>query len=220
MATFIDESGDTGLVGTGALPYFRLAAAWVADDAVEQFRESVRIIRQQFRLKPDHEFKFARTHNEPDHRHAFFRAAMANGFRFAACAIDKTVGEWRSADAPCIHWACATSIASCLRDTYRAAEAAMPLRKGKPQLLHELVVVDQNQDANYLGALKQAFRGLQSVVRQNVSLVGKVKFRGSGSDELIQLADMTCGAVGASLEGNGIWYQQVVAHCVGLIVLP
>ena len=71
----------------------------------------------------------------------------------------------------------------------------------------DLVVVDNNQDHKFLGIIKQKFRELRSRVHPGAPLVGKVKFRGSGPEELIQLADMVCGAVGDFLEGDPTYYQ-------------
>ena len=44
MPTFIDESGDTGIVAHGGKPYFRLAAVWLPDP--DAFREAVRLLRR------------------------------------------------------------------------------------------------------------------------------------------------------------------------------
>jgi hypothetical protein len=220
MPTFIDESGDTGR-GSGSLPFFRLAAVWVPCLAVaDGFREAVGRMRSRFGLKAAHEFKFGWTHGKPEHREAFFGAALDTDFRFAACAIDKTAGDWRSADARAIHWACAVALASSLRATYQAAEAILPPRNGRPRFLHELVIVDDNQDGAFLAALDRALGGLRSAQSPDVPLVGKVKFGGSGPDVMIQLADMVCGAVGAHITGDGMWYRMIESRCVGLTYLP
>ncbi len=52
------------------------------------------------------------------------------------------------------------------------------------------------------------------------SLVGKVKFRGSGPDELIQLADMVCGAVAAHLDGESTWYRLIASRDLGITRIP
>gem|GEM_PF-3129152 len=49
---------------------------------------------------------------------------------------------------------------------------------------------------------------------------GKVKFRGSGPEELIQLADMVCGAVGDFLEGDPSYYQIISAQDLGITRIP
>jgi hypothetical protein len=49
-------------------------------------------------------------------------------------------------------------LASYLRDSYLAAEALKGFKKGgEPDLLEELVVVDDNQDKEFLAAIKVCF---------------------------------------------------------------
>jgi hypothetical protein len=70
--------------------------------------------------------------------------------------------------------------------------------------------VDRNEDASYLRIIKQQFRGLRSRHRPGSSMIGKVCFRDSSSHEMIQLADMICGAVGLKVErGEATWYECV-----------
>jgi hypothetical protein len=83
-----------------------------------------------------------------------------------------------------------------------------------------LVVVDDNQDQEFLAILKRKFRELASGCRAGASLVGKVKFRGSGPIELIQLADMVCGAVAAHLDGESTCYRLIFARDLGITRIP
>jgi hypothetical protein len=222
MPTFIDESGDTGH-SPGSLPFFRLVAVWVPTHGdAEHFREAVRSLRLAHGLKSSHEFKFVWTHDHPEYRRAFFQAALATPFQFAACAIDKTAPAWRAAPPATLHWAATVCLAASLRPVYQEAERSLPPRSGKPALLHDLVIVDDNHDRDFLKAVTSAFRGLRSDQQPSASVVGKVKFRGSGPDEMIQLADMLCGAVGASIsvDGDPTWFRMIEERCAGLHTLP
>ncbi len=144
---------------------------------------------------------------------------MRHAFRFAVASLDKRGENWRGADRGAIHWACAVSLAATLRPTYRAEEDARAAG-GRGHPLNELVVVDNNQDREFLAVIKRKFRELASVRRPGRPLVGKVKFRGSGPDELIQLADMVCGAVGAYLDGEGAWYRLIASRDLGITRIP
>ena len=119
-----------------------------------------------------------------------------------------------------IHWACAVSLAASLRSAYRAEEARRVAVTGANQPLHELVILDDNRDRAFLAVVRQKFRELHSGVRPGASLVGKVKFRGSGPEELIQLADMVCGAVGAYLDGEAMCYNIIAANGLGTARIP
>ena len=54
------------------------------------------------------------------------------------------------------------------------------------------MIVDDNQDRDFLAVIKKKFRELGSLHTPRLVMVGDVRFRGSAPDELIQLADMVC----------------------------
>lgn len=212
MPTFIDESGDTGLNPDPANCHFRLAAVWVpSHDVAESFRASVRKAREQLGLRRDYEFKFSKTWSHPEYRSAFFGAAMEHEFRFAVSSLDKRQEQWRTASKEEFHWASTVYIASCLRSTYLAAQASLAA-SGSRSPLKDLVVVDDNKDGAFLDSVKLAFRGLGSACDPKQFLIGKVRFRGSEPDELIQLVDMVCGAFGAHEDGESRWYRSIAAR--------
>ena len=93
-----------------------------------------------------------------------------------------------------------SDLAATLRPTYCRAE------ENHGALLKEPVVVDDNRDGKFLTVIKRQFRGLKSPMRPEASLVGKVEFRNSSSDEMLQLVDMICGAFG---DDNRVWYTQI-----------
>ena len=205
MPTFIDESGDTGSIAEGGTPYFRLAAVWVPtiDDA-NRFREKIQRLRIELELPHSFEFKFAKTHRNPEWRKAFFSAALSQEFRFAVSSIDKNENDWAASSRHEQHWACATDLSVALRVVYHQAEQEKGLS------LKEMIVVDDNSDREFLTIIKRQFRGLRSKRQPGSSMIGQVLFRNSLSDELLQLADMVCGAVGAMIDGNGNdWYNQI-----------
>lgn len=213
MPTFIDESGDTGH-GLGAKSYFRLAAVWLPSiDDAEAFRESIRKLRRDLGRKQSYEFKFAKTGDYPDRRRRFFETALQAPFRFAVSSIDKTAPYWRTAPSHEQHWAAATAISVDMCRVYHEAE-----RPERP--LREPVFVDQNNDRRFLDAIKTAFQSLHSQLHPGVSLVVTPKFRKSHADEVMQLADMVCGAVGASFENDNRWLDMIITKCQGITPIP
>jgi hypothetical protein len=215
MPTFIDESGETGQIS----PHFRLAAVWLPTHAaVETYRASIRQFQQHVGLQ-EYEFRFSRT-SHPERRADYFTVAMGHPFRFAVASVDKRQPEWRAAGGPIIHWACIVSLAASLRRVYLEEEARRVIAVGGNHPLIELVVVDDNRDGKFLALVKKKFREMHSGVRAGSPLVGKVKFRGSGPDELIQLADMVCGAVGAYLDGDATWYNMICTNDLGITRIP
>lgn len=209
MPTFIDESGDTGPCADAAHCYFRLAAVWVpTHDEAEAIRAAIRGVRTTLGLRSDYEFKFSMTWRHHDWREAFFRAALEQEFRFGFVSIDKNHQEWRESDKQTIHWATATNLAATLRPTYLATHLNR-VQNGGTGPLKELVVIDDNEDTRFRETVAQQFRGLGKACDPELFLVGKVIFRGSHQEELIQLADMVCGASGANLDGEDVWYRMI-----------
>ena len=111
--------------------------------------------------------------------------------------------------------ATATHLAESLCGTYHDAEDAQPER-----LLKEPILVDNNGNRNFLAAIRDAFRGLRSKRHPGISMVKTPRFRDSRPDEVMQLADMVCGAAGASLQGKLQWYELIKGRCVRLTLLP
>ena len=219
MPTFIDESGDTGWK-PGSLPYFRLGAVWLpTKEVVEACRKSIRAARKKLGLPENFEFKSTSTKGHPERRHEFFEAALGHEFRFAVCGYDKHRMSVGCLETVGFHWGCSVVLATHLRATYQQAEAAAAAACGKPVALEELVIVDDNQDKNFLAEIKAAFRVMPSRTRPGRKLVGKVKFRDSGPDEMLQLVDMVIGAVGAHLDGDSTWYDLISGRSLGVICL-
>src|SRR5262245_51713644 len=107
MPTFIDESGETGIVS----PYFRLGAVWLPTlTAVEKYREAIRQFQKDNGLK-GYEYKSSKALSL-DRRLAYFDEAMKHPFRFAIASINKEHPDWRAAGGPVLHWACAVSLAT------------------------------------------------------------------------------------------------------------
>ena len=80
--------------------------------------------------------------------------------------------------------------------------------------------MDDNGDKKFLDVVKKQFRELKSGRRPNAPLVGKIRFGGSAPDELLQLADMVCGAVGAYVDGDSVWYDVIAERDLGITAIP
>jgi hypothetical protein len=209
MPTFIDESGDVGFEPDSAR-YFRLAAVWVpSSDAAAAFRNTVRELRLRHHLPNDYEFKYFSTRKIPIVCEEFFRMALGQSFRFSVCCIDKTAEQSLITNRRAIHYLSSMSIATAMRHVYVGDH-----RHNEP------VTVDDNGDSTFLATITHAFRGIQSGGRP---LVGHPRFKDSKSDELLQLADMTCGAVGQHVErypcdnqDEPCWYEIIKSAGIGV----
>ena len=63
--------------------------------------------------------------------------------------------------------------------------------------------------------MQRAFTGIHAATGKPITL--SAGFRKSHADELLQLADMTCGAVAAHLDdGDYQWFKLIAEHGAGL----
>jgi len=81
--------------------------------------------------------------------------------------------------------------------------------------MDRMKVLARGGQKGFLDVIKRKFRELPSGLSKGTPLVGKVKFRGSGPEELIQLADMVCGAVGEYLNGDSTCFNLISEHNLG-----
>ena len=89
------------------------------------------------------------------------------------------------------------------------ADLPRPVNSDPESYRKERITVDDNRDGEFLDLVTDQFRALGKCERSERFLVGRVAFRDSVSDEVLQLADMVCGAVGAHLDGDGAWYDLI-----------
>jgi hypothetical protein len=218
MATYIDDQGGTGWT-PGSHTHFRLTAAWLPTPNVAPFKEAVQNLRKTLGCRLDYEFKFSKTHNRPEWRSAFYNLALDFGLRFTACGFDKKRIRVGSVEPFLFHQGCATVLATHLRATYLQAEIARCEAEGRNVLLCEPVVVDDNKDHHMLAAIEGAFRALRSGRAPGAILTLKPEFRDSEQDEMVQLADMVMGAVGAHLDGDSSWYNLIRRRDLGVVNL-
>jgi len=208
MATFIDDQGGTGW-RPGSHLHFRLAAAWLPTTNVGPFKAGVQALRAYLGVRADFEFKFSKTHNRPEWRTPFYNLALGLGLHFTACSFDKRRIRPGSVTPLVFHQVAAVSLAAHLRATYLQAEAERSAEKGRPTLLREPILVDDNKDKAMLAAIEGAFRALKSGHDPAGILTIKPDFRDSEKDETVQLADMVMGAVGAHLDGDSTWFDVI-----------
>ena len=204
MPTFLDESGDPGRDPDPRNRHFHLAAVWVPTlDIAAEIRRAVKAARLELGLRSDYEFKFSKTWVHPDRRELFFGHVLRHEFRFAVATVDKHHPD--RSDTEDIYWAAAVLLAATLRPTLLNSRGNSAGRGPAKELL----ILDDNGDRRFLKIVARAFRDVGKACDPPVSCIGKVKFRDSGPEELLQLADMVCGATVAHGNGSGEWYRRI-----------
>lgn len=176
MLVFIDESGDPGFeLQRGATPIF--AAAMVLFSNGEDALTTETVIRDtQQRLKVWPEFKFNKSRNEV--RDDFFSAVRGCPFAVRAIVVRKEI----------IHspW-----LKTNKEDFYRYFIRQMMVHDDGA-LQQARVIIDGSGDRAFRQMLKLKLR------RQSGIRLKEVRFGNSRNDPLLQLADMSVGAIARS----------------------
>ncbi len=206
MPTFIDESGDTGLLGSR---YFRLAAVWLPIRSVEDYRKDIQKWQASIGLPSGFEFKFAKSARHQQRTISYFAKAMEYPFRFAFASIDKRSDIWKLATAEELHCGTIVQLAATLRPLYfnQFLESEIAVK--------ESIYVDNCKNVDFLKVVKRKFRELGKSETPPMHLIDAVRYRGSKPDPLIQLADMVCGACGANEDGNSSSYNTIAERDLG-----
>lgn len=197
MLVFVDESGDTGLkFDQGSSTYFAITLVIFADaEEAERVRQRVDTLRMDLRLPPAYEFHFYR--NSVNTRRAFFRAIRGYDFRFFTLVVDKrglSGAEFQS------------------RASFYRIVCGVAFENAKHLLQGASVKFDE-------GGEKSARKELASFLRQKLNATGtehikKIGTQDSKASNLIQMADMVCGAIYRSYqdEADATEYRNMIKH--------
>ena len=184
MLVFIDESGDSGFkFGHGSSTFFVVTAAIFGDNfSADACDRSIEALRRTLGFQGSREFHFA---TSPDRvREEFFRCVVREAFSYHAFVVDK---QKLYANAP------------TFRDGKKFYEFAVSIVcENARQLLNEAkIVIDKNGERSFRQQLEKSLKR-RMVDQQGRCLIRKVTMEASHSNNLVQLADMVCGAVARS----------------------
>ncbi|MEQ8293379.1 MAG: DUF3800 domain-containing protein [Roseovarius sp.] len=177
MYVFIDESGDPGFkVERGSSPIFvtSMVIFDTAEDANQATKE-ISALRGRLRVKP--EFKFNKSHRAV--RDAFFEGVSDLPFRTRYVVVQKNL----------IY----SDALRTVKDSFYKFFVRNMMQHDGGALVRAKVVIDGSGDRQF----KRAFR---SYLRKHIDAdcVRKVDLKDSVKDPLVQLADMTAGAIARS----------------------
>jgi hypothetical protein len=179
MLGFMDESGDVGMkLITGSSRFFTLALVLFRDLRVAQSCDRrINAIRKELRLLPEAEFHF--THASTDVRTAFLKFVANYDFRYVACTLDKSRLAGKA-------WHRKSYF--CLRAAQLILEVARPL------LLNAKVVIDASTDRTFDQEFAKYLKR-HAGKTNGQPLIREATTEKSHKHNLLQLADMVCGAV-------------------------
>lgn len=198
MLVFIDESGDPGLkLNAGSSDYF-IVTLVAFEDNEEALAADQRIeaLKGELGFRREFEFKFNKL--KGDFREAFLSAVAGFGWFYFSIVINK-----RKLTGPGFRF----------KESFYKYTCGLVFENAKPHLDQATVVIDGSGSREFR-------RQLGSYLRKRVNepsgsrFIRKVKVQDSQSNNLVQLADMVCGAVARSYmeKEDAQRYRRLIAH--------
>lgn len=197
MLVFVDESGDCGMKrkeGTSAL--FVIAAVTFEDygdaDACDA---KIAELRTKCFGRKNSEFHFNKCCD--DYRDEFLKCMAPFDFFYMAFVLNKT-----KLYGPGFNY----------KDSFYKYTAKLLFENAKPYLRDAAVLIDKSGNREFR---KQLEKYLKSRINTDREIIRKVKTEASHSNNLLQLADMICGAVARSYKTekpDRFRFRKIVAH--------
>ena len=200
MLVFIDESGDSGLGESRSSSKNLIITLVLFEDRREAQRVDDRIaqLRRELNLQPHFEFHFSKLKQE--WREHFLRAMGVFDFSYFSIILDKQSLKQRGYTTP--------------TDLYRYA-CHLVFQAAKPCLRDATVVIDGSGTQKFQRDIATHLRQQMNGPGSDEGHIGKVRIQNSHTNNLLQLADMVCGAVARSLSDKpraGVC-RKLISHC-------
>jgi hypothetical protein len=198
MLVFMDESGDSGMKGKiGSSPFFVVTCVTFEDaDEALGCEERIRQVREDLRLRPASEFHFNSCSH--DVRVRFLKAVSPSEFFYHSIVLNKSRlwGEGFKYKSP-----------------FYKYTTGLVFENMKPHLRRATVVLDRCGNREFRSQLAKYLKA--RINDSNGDLIRRVKMQDSKSNDLLQLADMACGAVARSYareRKNFSVYRDIIQH--------
>lgn len=198
MIVFVDEAGDTGLkLKQGSSQFFIITLViFDEDDEALACDQRIALLRRELGVGQEFEFHFNETPRRiKDH---FFKAIVPYNFFYVSTIINKKnlYGEGFK-----------------FKNSFYKYTCRLVFDNVKQYLEHAIVVFDGSGSRQFKQELATYLR---KRMNDDATLrVRKVKMQDSKNNNLIQLADMVCGAVNLSLkssEDENWEYRRLIGH--------
>jgi len=199
MLVFIDESGDPGLkFDSGSTDYF-IVTLVAFEENEEALATDRRIQSLKGELNLPAEFEFHLNKVKGACREAFLSAVAGFNWFYFSMVINK-----RKLTGPGFKF----------KETSYKYACGLVFENAKPHLDNATVVIDGSGSREFRRALGTYLRRRINDVKRGGRFIGKIKVQDSQSNNLLQLADMVCGAVARnySQKADAGVYRRLIAH--------
>lgn len=194
MLVLIDESGDCGLkFDRGSSDFFTcVAVVFSSTFAADACDRSIDGLRRRLNKGLRYEFHF--TNCSDAIRAAFFQTVASEEFTYAGFVVDKR-----------------KLYSERFNDPKKVYEFSVSIvcEHIRPLLDNSKIILDKSGDRAFRTKLEKGLKA-QLIDTDGSCLIKKVAMEHSHSNNLIQLADMVCGAVGRSITSGDGGYRRLV----------
>lgn len=195
MLVFIDESGDAGFkFDKGSSTHFTVTLV-LFNDKEEALKTDNHIseIRKQLGLRSDFEFHFHKTAKRLC-RH-FFVEICEFDFQYFSVVIDKRRVDVSSFENP--------------QSFYNFA-CELVCQRAKELLMQAIIVIDGKKSKEFKTKLGNYLKKNVNDRSSRIFHIKKVKMQDSTKNNLLQLADMICGAVARSFKDDKENFREII----------
>ena len=200
MLVFVDESGDPGLkLDQGSSKYFIVTIVLFEEDEEAEAAElRINLLRRELRLASNFEFHFSE--NKATIRTAFLKAIEPYNFFYFGIVInkEKLYGEGFKFKEPFYKYAC-----------------GLVFENAKQYLYQATVIFDGSGSKDFRRQLHRYLKRKINHKDRRYSYIKKVKIQDSSRNNLIQMADMICGAIRRSFRSDAKQdqqYRDIIRH--------
>jgi len=199
MLVFLDESGDPGMKLTGGSSDLFIVALVIFNDREEAQACDTRIdlLRRELKMCGGMEFKFHKTNQVV--RSTFLEAVGRYDFFYFGIVINK-----RELTSPNFR----------IKDSFYKYACSLVFENAKPHLNDATVVIDGSGSRDFRNQLSSYLKRRINDQKGGNRQIGKVKIQDSHRNNLLQLADMVCGAVARSYtnKNDAKDYRRLISH--------
>lgn len=199
MLVFIDESGDPGLkLASGSTDYFIVTlVAFEDNEEALAADQRIQLLKRELGFPPEFEFHFNKV--KGSYREAFLAAVAGYGFFYFSIVINKA-----KLQGPGFKF----------KESFYKYTCGLVFENAKPYLDNATVVIDGSGSREFRRQLGSYLRKRINDTKGDSRFIGKVKIQDSQANNLLQLADMVCGAVARSYSGkdDAKTYRALISH--------
>lgn len=179
MLIFMDESGDTGFKFSKTSSKFFVLVIVIFDSlsVAEEANEAVKKVRKELKLPENFEFKFS-TGTSNKVRTVFLQKLSKFNFRYRTVVVDKTILAKREPLHP--------------KDNLYMLVADHLFLRAEPRVKNASIFIDRISKSFIDDFNTYLKRRLNTNIEK---IIGRIKHQDSRSNNLLQLADMVCGAI-------------------------